>query len=236
MSDSLWPHGLQWAKFPCPSLSPQVRSDLWCPLSQWCYLTISSSATPFSFCLQSFPASESLPKIWLFPSSCQSIGASVSLLPVNIQPWFPLELTGLISNSVKLWAMPCRATQDGQVVLKSSDKTWGNGKPLQYSCCKNPVNKQYLFLVPQFLVTTRGHLCVAWWPWLACLTLMSSKCLENPRDSGAWWAAIYGVTQSRTRLKRLSSIIINRPRDRTWVSCIAGRLLTVWATKEVHNQ
>ena len=149
MSDCLWLHGLQWVKFPCPSLYPWVCSDL-CPLSQWCHLTILSSTTPFSFCLQSFPASRSLPKNWLFPSSCQSIGASASVLPVNIQGWFPLELTGLISNSMKLWAMPCRATQDGWVILKSSDKIWGNGKPLQYSCCKNPMNKQYLFLVPQF--------------------------------------------------------------------------------------
>ena len=69
-----------------------------CPLSQWCHPTISSSVTPFSSCPQSFPASGSFPVSLLFASGGQSIGASasVSILPVNIQSWFPLELTGLI--------------------------------------------------------------------------------------------------------------------------------------------
>ena len=77
-------------------LSPRVCSNS-CPLSRWCYLTISSSATPFSFCIQSFPASGSFPMSWLFVSGGQSIGASALLLPMNIQGWFPLGLTGLIS-------------------------------------------------------------------------------------------------------------------------------------------
>ena len=70
-----------------------------CPLSQWCYLTISSSATPFCFCLQSFLASGTFPVSRLFPSDGQSFGASASatVLPTNIQGWFPLGLTGLIS-------------------------------------------------------------------------------------------------------------------------------------------
>ena len=73
-----------------------------CPLSQWCYLIISSSSVPFSFCLQSFSASGSFPMSWLFPSSGQSNGASASasVLPMNIQGWFPLGLTRLIS----LWS------------------------------------------------------------------------------------------------------------------------------------
>ena len=78
---------------PCPSLSPGVCLDL-CPLSAWCYLTISSSSAPLSFCLQSFPASGSFPMSWLFKSGGQSIGASASVLPINIQSWFPLGLTG----------------------------------------------------------------------------------------------------------------------------------------------
>ena len=60
MSDSLWPHGLQHTSLLCPPLSPRVCSNS-CPLSQWCYLTISCSAAPFSFCLHSFPASGSFP-------------------------------------------------------------------------------------------------------------------------------------------------------------------------------
>ena len=96
MSDSLWPHELQHARHSCPSLFPAVCSNS-CPLSQWCNLTISSSASPFSFCPQSFTASGSFPVSWLFASGGQSIGASASVFPMNIQDWFPLGLTGLIS-------------------------------------------------------------------------------------------------------------------------------------------
>ena len=72
------------------------------PLSQWCYQTISSSVTSFSSCLQSFPASESFPMGWLFISGGQSEGgASASALPMNIQGWFPLGLTGLLSLQSK---------------------------------------------------------------------------------------------------------------------------------------
>ena len=94
MSDSLRPHGLQPIRPPCPSPSPGVYANL-CPLSQWCYLTVSSSATPFSFCPQSFPASGSSPVSQLFTSDGQSIGvsASASVLPMNIHDWFPLGLT-----------------------------------------------------------------------------------------------------------------------------------------------
>ena len=70
------------------------------PLSQWCCLIISSSVAPF-FCLQSFPAAGTFPLSRLFASGGQSIGASASALPKNIQGWFPLELTGLISLQSK---------------------------------------------------------------------------------------------------------------------------------------
>ena len=94
--NSLWPHGLQHAWFPCPLLSPGVCSNS-SPLNQWCHSTILFSVTPFSFCLQSFPASGSFTMSRLFISGGQSIGASASVLPMNIQSWFPLGLTGLIS-------------------------------------------------------------------------------------------------------------------------------------------
>ena len=86
------------ARFPCPPLSPRVCSDS-CSLSQWCYLTISSFAALFSFCLQSFLASGSFPMSRLFTSDGQSIGASASasVLPMNSRGWFPLGLIGLIS-------------------------------------------------------------------------------------------------------------------------------------------
>ena len=91
---TLQPHGLQHTRLPCASLSPGVCSDS-CPLSPWCYLTISSSATVFSFCLQSFPASESFPMSQFFTSGGQSVGAtaSASVLAMNIQGWFPLGWT-----------------------------------------------------------------------------------------------------------------------------------------------
>ena len=95
MSDSLGPHELQHARLPWPSPSPEVCPDS-CPLSQWCHPTISSSVVTFFSCLLSFPASGSFPVSWLFVSGGQSIGASASVLPVNIQGWFPLGLTGTI--------------------------------------------------------------------------------------------------------------------------------------------
>ena len=102
MYDSLWPHGLQHARPPCPSLSPRPCLNL-CPLSWWCHPTILSSVVPFSSCLQSFPASGSLLLSQVFTSCGQSIGASASasFLPVNIQNWFPLGLTGWISLQSK---------------------------------------------------------------------------------------------------------------------------------------
>ena len=100
ISDSLRPHGLQHARLPCPSLSPGVCPSS-CPLSRWCHPTISSCVAPFSFCPQSFPASGSFPMSQLFASGVQSIGASASVLPMNIQGWFPLRLTGLISLQSK---------------------------------------------------------------------------------------------------------------------------------------
>ena len=98
MYDSLRPHGLQHARLPCPSPIPRAYSNS-CPLSQWCHPTISSSIAPFSSCLQSLPVSGSFPVSQLFTSGGQNIGvsASASVLPMNIQDWFPLRLTDLIS-------------------------------------------------------------------------------------------------------------------------------------------
>ena len=98
VSNSLWSHGLQHARPPCPSPAPRVYSNS-CPLSRRCHPTISSSAVPFSSCLQSFPASGSFPMSQLFPSGGQSIGvlALTSVLPMNTQDWSPLGWTGWIS-------------------------------------------------------------------------------------------------------------------------------------------
>ena len=102
VSYSLSPHGLQHARLPCPSLSLGICSNS-CPSSQWCHPTISSSVAPFSSCPQSFPRSGSFPTSRLFTSGGQSIGASASasVLPVNIQDWFPLGLIDLFSLQSK---------------------------------------------------------------------------------------------------------------------------------------
>ena len=108
---TLWPHGLQHTRFPCPSLSPRVCSNS-CLLSQWWFPNISSSAAPLFFCLQSFSASGSFPVCWLFPRGGQSIqtSASATVLPLNSQGWFSLGLTGLIpyypTDSKKSFPVP----------------------------------------------------------------------------------------------------------------------------------
>ena len=98
VSDYSQSHGLQHTRLPCPSPSPGACSDS-CPLSQWYHPTISSSVVPFSSHLQAFPASGSFPMSQFFASGGQSIGvsASASVLPMNIQDWFPLGLTDWIS-------------------------------------------------------------------------------------------------------------------------------------------
>ena len=94
--NSLWPCGLQHARLPCPSPTPEVYWNS-CPLSRWCHPTSSSSVIPFSACLQSFLASGSFPMSQFFASGGQSIGVSAlaSVLPMSIQDWFPKGWSGL---------------------------------------------------------------------------------------------------------------------------------------------
>ena len=99
---SLQPYGLQHTRPPCPSPTPRVCLNS-CLSRWWCHSTISSSVVPFSSCLQSSPASGSSPVSQFFTSGGQSIGvsASTSILPMNIQDWFPLGWTGWISLQSK---------------------------------------------------------------------------------------------------------------------------------------
>ena len=99
LSNSFWHHGLQHARLPCPSPMPGAYSNS-CSSSQWCHSTISSSVVPFSFCLQSFPASGSFQLSQFFVLDGQSFRASVStsVFPMNIQGWFPLGLTGCFNS------------------------------------------------------------------------------------------------------------------------------------------
>ena len=100
--NSLRPHGLQHARTPCPSPTPRASSNS-CSLSWWCHPIISSSVVPFSSCRQSFTAWGSFLVSQLFTSGSQRIGASTSasILPMNIQDWFPLGWTGWISLQSK---------------------------------------------------------------------------------------------------------------------------------------
>ena len=100
MSDSLRPHGLQHTRPPCPSPTPGIYSNS-CSLSWWCHPIISSSVAPFSSCLHTFPGS--FLTRGLFTSGGQSIGTSISasILPMNIQGWFPLGFTSFISLLTK---------------------------------------------------------------------------------------------------------------------------------------
>ena len=102
MSNSLRPHELQHVRPPCPSPTPGVYSNSH-PSSRWCYPAISSSVVPFFSCPQSFPESGSFPMSQLFASGGQSIGisASASVLPMNIQGWFPWGFAGLTSLQSK---------------------------------------------------------------------------------------------------------------------------------------
>ena len=102
VSNSLWPHGLQHTRAPCPSPTPRVYLNS-CSLSWWCHLTISSSVIPFSSCPQSFPASGSFQISQFFASGSQNIevSASTSVLPMNTQDWSPLGWTGWISLQSK---------------------------------------------------------------------------------------------------------------------------------------
>ena len=102
LSNSLWPHGLQHTKPPCPSPSPRVYSTPR-PLSRWCHPAISSSVVPFSSYLLSIPALGSFQMSQFFESGGQSVGVSAlsPVLPMNIQDWFPLGWTGWISSLSK---------------------------------------------------------------------------------------------------------------------------------------
>ena len=110
-----------------PSPTPRVYSDS-CPLSQWFHPTISSSVVSFSCCLQSFPASGSFPKSQFFPSGGQSIGASISasVLPVNIQSWFPLGMTGWISFQSKGLSKVFNTTVQKHQFFSAQPSLWSN--------------------------------------------------------------------------------------------------------------
>ena len=202
------------------------------PLSQWCYPTISSSATPFSLFLQSFPASES------FPMSQLLGGHLASVLPKNIHGWFPLGLTSLISLQLKVFSKVFSST----TILKhqffgAQLSLWSNSHILTWPLEKitwAPKSLQMVTAAMKLSLLLFGRKDMTnldsvlksrdvTFPTKICLIktmispLVMNRCgegkgnslryssLENPRDRGGWWAAVYGVAQSRTWPKWLSS-------------------------------
>ena len=150
---SLRPHGLQHTRPPCPSLSPRVCSNS-CPLSQWCHPTISSSVAPISSCPQSFPASGSFPVGQLFISGGQSTraSASASVLPVNIQDWFPLGLTRLISLLSKGFAgVFSRTTIQKHQFFCAQPSLWSNSHIRTWFLEKPQLQLYGLLLVKSWL-------------------------------------------------------------------------------------
>ena len=128
VSDSLKPHGLQHARHPYPSPTLRVYSNS-CPLGLWCHLTISASVVPFSSHPQSFPASRSFPMSQFFTLDGQSIGvsASKSVLPMNIQDWFPLGWTGWISLQFKgLSRVSSNTTDQKHQFFSTKPSLWSN--------------------------------------------------------------------------------------------------------------
>ena len=126
---TLWPHGLQHASLPCPSLSPGICSNS-CPSSPWYHPTISSSVVPFSSCPQSFPMNQ------LFASGGQSIGASASM---NIQAWFPLGLTGLISLQSKGLS---RVSSNTTVYSLAPHCSWSHFMRTSVTCTMGPEKQE----------------------------------------------------------------------------------------------
>ena len=127
MSNSLQPHGLHHVRPPCPPPTPRVYSNS-CPLSLWCHPTNSFSVVPFS-CLQSFPVSRSFQISQFFTSGGQSIGvsASASVLPMNIQDWFPLRRTGWVFlKSRELWRVFSNTTVQKHQFFGVQLSLWSN--------------------------------------------------------------------------------------------------------------
>ena len=125
---TLWLHGPQHTRLPCPSPTPRACSNS-CPLSRWCHPTVSSSVVPFSSCFQSFPASGSFPMNQFFSSGGQSIrvSASASDLPMCVQDWFPLGLTGLVSLQSKgLSRVFSNATVEKHQYFSAQLSLWSN--------------------------------------------------------------------------------------------------------------
>jgi len=196
MSHSLQAHGLQHSRLLCPPPSPRICSNLY-SLCQWYYLSASSSPTPVSFSLQSFPISVSFPMIQLFTSGGQSIRTSISasFCPMNIQGLFPLGLTSLISlqskglsrffSSTKIWKHQFFSTQPSLWLYTYIFPGGSDGK--ESSCnvgdlCLIPGLGSWEDPLEKGMATHSGILT-----WRRRILM----------DRGAWQATVHGVTKSQ---------------------------------------
>ena len=187
MSNSLWPHGLHHARLPCPLPSPRACSNSR-PLSRWCHPAISSSIIPFS-CLQSFPASGSFLMSWLFASGGQSTGASATVLLMNIQEWFLLELTGLISLQSKGLSKVFSST----TVQKHQFHCYGSfGYCPQYTCLILPITKTLYSRFPPCIKNSIKLTCLT-----VYLVAQSCSTLCDPMDCSPPGSSVYEVFQAR---------------------------------------
>ena len=148
--NSLWPHGLQHTRLPCPSSSPRLCSNS-CPLSRWCHPTISSPVVPFS-CLQSFPASGSFPMSQFFASGGQSIGASASVLLMNSQGLisFRIDCFDLLAVQGTLKSLLQHHSSKASILPLQSSSFWKFFFPLWIALLYT------ILLIWGFLPLTRG--------------------------------------------------------------------------------
>ena len=172
-------HGLQHSRLLCPLPTPGACSNS-SPLSQWCHPTISSSVVPFSSCLQPFPASGSFPMSQFFSSGGQRIGASASVLPMNIQDWFPFGWTGwnsLLCNGLSkppiIWCSAFFIVQHSHPYMTTwKDITFTRwtfvGKVT--SMLFNMLSRLVIALFP-----SNKHLLISWLQLLSVLILESRK-------------------------------------------------------------
>ena len=175
VSNYLQSYGLQHTRLPCPSPSPRYCSNP-CPLISWCHLTISSSVTSFSSFPQSFPVSGSFPVRWLFASLGQSIRASVSssVLPIKIQVWFPLWVTGLISLLSKGLSRVLPSTTVGKNHFFSTQPSlWYNSHIHTWLLEKTQLWLSWPFLAKWcLLLKTLSRFVIAFVPRNKCLLIL----------------------------------------------------------------
>ena len=194
VSDSLWPHGLQHARPPCPSPTPRVYSDS-CPLSQWCHPTISSSVITFSSCLQSSPVSGSFQMSQFFASGGKSIrtSASASVLPINIQDWFLLGFTWETHEQFKqnnqydiivgYWASLLATLHIWLGVLTLDLLSWHNSLSIYYP--SGPIlyvpmelrrERKEINVNVKFILPANPWVIVScFWLWVSCLLWNSGR-------------------------------------------------------------